>query len=81
MNIKCYFGIHDPEPFGTGIKLLDIIEKAVIAKTTEEFNMAHHTDEIMSIVKARALNDITPHTFSLDMKKYRVKNTTVIDTI
>ena len=81
MNIRCYFGIHDHEPFGVGIKLKDIIEKAVIAKTTEEFNMTNHTDEIMGIINYQALDDIIPNTFAADPKKYKIENTIVRDTI
>jgi hypothetical protein len=81
MNIRCYFGIHDHEPFGTGIKLKDIIERAVIKKTTEEFNMAIHTDEIMGIVNYQALDDIIPNTFAADPKKYKIETTIVRDTI
>jgi hypothetical protein len=81
MNIRCYFGIHDHEPFGTGIKLKDIIENAVITKTTEEFNMAAITDEVMDIVNYQALDDIIPNTFAADPKKYKIENTIVRDTI
>ena len=81
MNIRCYFGFHDHEPFGTGIKVLDIIEKEVIAKTTEEFNRAEYTDEVLNIVKEQALDDIVPNTFAADPKKYKIENTVVRDSI
>jgi undecaprenyl pyrophosphate synthase len=80
MNIRCFIGIHDNEPFGTGIKLLDIIEKAVDSKV-EKFNMEIHKGKILYVVNAQALDDIIPNTLSANAKKYKVENSVVKDTI
>ena len=58
MNIRCLLS-HDNEYFGAGIKLVDIIEKAVNSKV-EKFNMEMHKDKILYVIKELAMDDIFP---------------------
>ena len=69
MNIRCLLS-HDNEYFGAGIKLLDIIEKAVNSKV-EKFNMEMHKDKILYVVKELASDDIFPSSIQFIMSSER----------
>jgi len=83
MNIRCYFGIHDHEHFGTGIKLLEIIRKAVTSKM-EKFNREIHKDKILYAIKELAMDDIFPSAIKMltsSERAPRLENAIIKDAI
>jgi hypothetical protein len=50
MSIRCFFGIHDYEPFGDGVKLLDILERSAKIKA-DALYMKESSDEILNLLQ------------------------------
>jgi len=54
MNIRCFFGCHDYEPFGDGVKLLDIFERSARIKS-DALYIPESKNEIYDFLKNGAM--------------------------
>ena len=77
MDIRCFFGCHDYESFGDGIKILDIIERSARIKA-DALYMKDFEKEIYNFVRAK-----TKNTFfgSGGMKEYMIDTYKIRDKV
>lgn len=77
MSIRCFFGCHDYEPFGDGVKVLDIIERSAKLKA-DALYMKDFEREIYSHLKAKVMST---YFGDMDMKEFMLEHSKIRDEV
>lgn len=79
MSIRCFFGIHDYEPFGDGVKLLDILERSAQIKA-DALYIPESKDEIYEFIKAN-IRDSDKKIVNVHMREFILENKSIRDEV